>query len=119
MYSTLQCTSCCAVPDTKDTRYTKGTKDANDTKDAMNSLNPKMVLLQCNYITQCLDLLTGLIPSGDDKSATPPHLVNLYLFSLMWSLGACLELDDRSRLQEFLQGHESKPTLPKMNGAVN
>ena len=84
----------------------------------LNSLNPKIVLLQCNYIAQALDLLTGLIPSGDsDVIVTPAHLTNLYLFAVMWSIGAVLELDDRSRMQEFLQGHESKPTLPKLNGA--
>jgi len=85
----------------------------------MNSLNPKMVLLSCNYVQQCLDLLSGMIPSGDETSASPAHLANLYLFSLMWSQGAVLELDDRLRLQEFLQGHESKPTLPKLNGAAD
>ena len=85
----------------------------------VNSLNPKMVLLDCNYIQQALDLLTGLIPSGDDSVTSPDHLKKLYLFALMWSLGSVLELDDRGRLQEFLQGHDSKPTLPKLNGSTD
>ena len=31
-----------------------------------------------------------------------PHIERLYVFALMWSIGAFLELDDRSRLQEYM-----------------
>ena len=81
----------------------------------VNSLGPKIPLLECNYIAQALNLLTGMIPSEDNPS--PEHLHHLYLFALMWSLGAVLELDDRARLQEFLQVHESNPSLPKLTNS--
>ena len=82
----------------------------------INSLNGKIPLLECNYVAQACNLLAGLIPSGDGANVTPESLKNLYMFALMWSLGAVLELGDRALLQEFLQGHAKKPPLPKMSG---
>jgi dynein heavy chain len=82
----------------------------------LNSLNGKIPLLECNYVAQALNLLDGLIPSGEGAAVTPEMLKNMYVFALMWSIGAILELDDRALLQEFLQGHQSKPPLPKMDG---
>lgn len=69
------------------------------------SLEGKLKLLECNYVKQTLDLLTGLIPDGNanlafTKEHKDLHLKRLYVFALMWSLGAILELDDRMRLQE-------------------
>lgn len=84
----------------------------------VNSLGPKMILLECNYMAQALNLLTGLIPVGDDGINAPPDTIKkLYVFALMWSLGSVLELDDRERLQEFIVGHPSKLPTPAMKNA--
>ncbi|EDQ85634.1 uncharacterized protein MONBRDRAFT_38754 [Monosiga brevicollis MX1] len=83
----------------------------------VTSLNAKMKLLECNYVKQCLDLLDGLIPSGEDAgSASAEHLARLYVFCLMWSLGAVLELDDRAKLQEFLMKLDANLPLPTVKG---
>lgn len=69
-----------------------------------------------------MDLLGGLIPAKDehDHSALPAsHLEKLFIFAVMWSIGALLELDDRVRMEEFMLKHESKlnyPDLPEGSG---
>lgn len=63
----------------------------------------------CVYL-QCCDLLEGLIPGKDDKSesgqVTPKHYERLYVFTLMWSIGAFLELDDRAKMEELIRTNE-------------
>lgn len=51
-----------------------------------------------------MDLLEGLIPSSDDLSTplSQEYLEKLYIFALMWSVGALLELEDRSKMEAFL-----------------
>ncbi|KAH9641787.1 hypothetical protein HF086_003913 [Spodoptera exigua] len=55
-------------------------------------------------VRQCIDVLSGLLlvalPGG--KVHTDRHLERLFIFAMMWSLGAVLELDMRSRLAEFM-----------------
>lgn len=41
------------------------------------------------------------------------HLEKVFLFSVMWSLGAVLELEERNFLQNFLISHQSKCNWPK------
>lgn len=81
------------------------------------NLSPKMHLLECNYIVQSLTLLEGLIPSKEEGGVScVEHLHKLFVFGLMWSLGALLELESRDKLEAFLRSHESKldlPTIPK------
>ncbi|XP_019624088.1 PREDICTED: dynein heavy chain 8, axonemal-like [Branchiostoma belcheri] len=78
------------------------------------NLWPKMVLLECNYIAQSLNLLEGLIPSKEEAGVLPAeHLERIFIFALMWSIGAILELEDRAKLEEFLRSHESALDLPK------
>ena len=71
------------------------------------SLLPKMTVLECMYVRQALDLLEGLIPSGDDnKELQAAHMQKLIVFSIMWSLGALLELEDRKKVGPMCQqGH--------------
>jgi dynein heavy chain len=74
-----------------------------------------MVLLECNYIKQACDLLTGLIPKKEDGTTVgADHLRKLYVFALMWSVGAVLELSDRARLQEVMLAHPSKLDVPEL-----
>ncbi|KAL7987444.1 hypothetical protein Chor_006363 [Crotalus horridus] len=77
------------------------------------NLFPKMELLECNYIMQSINLLEGLIPSKEEGGIVClAHLYRLFVFGLMWSLGALLELDSREKLEAFLRNHESKLDLP-------
>ncbi|XP_015430178.1 PREDICTED: dynein heavy chain 8, axonemal [Dufourea novaeangliae] len=71
----------------------------------------KMKLLEAIYIRQCIDLLEGLL--GQDVLPAH-HIEKIFLFSLMWSLGAVLELEERNALQEFLLNHESKCNWPRI-----
>ncbi|KAK5645861.1 hypothetical protein RI129_004325 [Pyrocoelia pectoralis] len=74
-------------------------------------LKPKMMIREALYIRQCCDMLEGLLASPDDvpRFFTEKHLERFYVFAVMWSLGAVLELDDRSKLEEF--GVKTYPKL--------
>ncbi|XP_071768037.1 dynein axonemal heavy chain 8-like [Centroberyx gerrardi] len=79
------------------------------------NLKPKMELLECNYIMQSVNLLEGLIPSKETGGlASKMQLERLFVFCLMWSLGALLELEDRDRLEAFIRAHASKIDVPQM-----
>ena len=71
------------------------------------------------YVRQALDVLEGLIPVGEDiKQLNTKTLEKLIVFSIMWSLGAMLELDDRKKVKIMIvvyvwtyikhSGHESR-----------
>uniref|UniRef100_H2XPC8 AAA+ ATPase domain-containing protein n=1 Tax=Ciona intestinalis TaxID=7719 RepID=H2XPC8_CIOIN len=78
----------------------------------------KMDILECMYIRQSIDLLQGLLPSHEDggKGLNKELLSRNFIFSLMWSLGALLELDNREKMEGFLRSHESKLNLPPTQG---
>ncbi|CAH8644888.1 unnamed protein product [Schistosoma haematobium] len=76
------------------------------------NLEPKMEILQCNYIRQAINLLEGLLQGLDEKEIKQLHMERLITFAAMWSLGALLELTDRLKLQQFLMGNGKLP-LPK------
>ncbi|XP_040553568.1 dynein axonemal heavy chain 8 isoform X1 [Gallus gallus] len=79
------------------------------------NLNPKMELLECNYIMQTINLLEGLIPSKEEGGlSTISHLHKLFCFGIMWSLGALLELDSRDKLEAFIRAHDNKLDLPEI-----
>uniref|UniRef100_A0A8C3TQI8 Dynein axonemal heavy chain 8 n=1 Tax=Catharus ustulatus TaxID=91951 RepID=A0A8C3TQI8_CATUS len=79
------------------------------------NLNPKMELLECNYIMQSINLLEGLIPSKEQPSeSATQRLHRLFNFAIMWSLGALLELDSRDKLEAFIRAHDNKLDLPKI-----
>ncbi|XP_059182778.1 dynein axonemal heavy chain 5 [Centropristis striata] len=73
------------------------------------AVSPKMQVLECMYIRQTIDLLQGLLPA---EERGPGALDRLFVFALMWSLGAVLELDDRAKMEAFLKGHSSSLDLP-------
>ncbi|KAJ9594442.1 hypothetical protein L9F63_014127 [Diploptera punctata] len=79
-------------------------------------LHPKMALLECMYIRQCTDVLQGLLDTGEElKVFSDRHLERLFLFSVMWSIGAALELNDREKVEHFVLAHSSKLDWPKVN----
>ena len=68
------------------------------------NLNAKMKLLECSYIMQSCHIMEGLIPQKEDNSSlSKEHLEKLYIFSLMWSIGALQELDDRAKMEEWMR----------------
>ena len=67
-------------------------------------LKPKMEIMESMLVAQFIEIVNGLLPSPDAaKQPTPAHMERLFVFALMWSLGAILELEDRAKLQEFLE----------------
>ena len=71
---------------------------------ALIKLDAKIKLLECNYILQSCQLLEGLIPSKEEvPSISREYLEKLYIFSLMWSIGALQELNDRTKMEEWLR----------------
>uniref|UniRef100_A0AAV2K4G4 AAA+ ATPase domain-containing protein n=2 Tax=Knipowitschia caucasica TaxID=637954 RepID=A0AAV2K4G4_KNICA len=79
------------------------------------NLKPKMELLECNYIMQSVNLLEGLIPTKETGGLMGSHhMERLFVFCLIWSLGAILELDDRDKLETFLRKHESQIDMPNL-----
>ncbi len=80
----------------------------------INVLEPKMNVLECMYVKQSLDLLEGLI--NKDKPPSSAQLGRYYVFALMWSVGALLELNDRKKFEEFLVQNNRGLDLPKIKG---
>eukprot|EP00064_Thunnus_orientalis_P004446 superscaffoldBa00000405_g4458 len=78
------------------------------------NLKPKMELLECNYIMQSVNLLEGLIPTKETGGLVgSKHLECLFVFCLMWSLGALLELEDRDKLEAYIRAHDSNIDVPQ------
>ncbi|XP_042337503.1 dynein axonemal heavy chain 5-like, partial [Plectropomus leopardus] len=77
------------------------------------AVSPKMQVLECMYIRQTIDLLQGLLPAAEDKQGCHGDVGRLFVFAVMWSLGAVLELDDRAKMEAFLKSHSSSLDLPQ------
>lgn len=78
-----------------------------------------MLLIKLPLNFQATKLLQGLIPTKDDRDAhqvSAKHFERLYVFTLMWCVGAFLEWDDRVKMEEFLRNHEEftidMPVIP-------
>ena len=68
------------------------------------NLEAKMKLLECIFIVQACNILEGLIPAKEDNSSLPnTHLEKFYIFAIMWSIGALLELDDRAKMETWMR----------------
>ncbi|XP_062284222.1 dynein axonemal heavy chain 8-like [Scomber scombrus] len=78
------------------------------------NLKPKMDFLECNYIMQSVNLLEGLIPTKETGGLVGnKHMERLFVFCVMWSVGALLELEDRDKLEAFIRAHESDIDVPQ------
>uniref|UniRef100_A0A3Q2ECE7 Dynein, axonemal, heavy chain 5 n=1 Tax=Cyprinodon variegatus TaxID=28743 RepID=A0A3Q2ECE7_CYPVA len=79
---------------------------------SLQSLEFKMDMLEAFVIKQCINMLQGLIPPKLSKE----HLERLYVFALMWSSGALLELEDRRKMETWLRANDrislSLPDIP-------
>uniref|UniRef100_A0A8B9SWZ3 Dynein heavy chain 5, axonemal n=1 Tax=Anas platyrhynchos TaxID=8839 RepID=A0A8B9SWZ3_ANAPL len=73
-----------------------------------SSVTPKMPVLECMYIKQAIDLL--------QKQLNEEHIARLFIFAVMWSVGALLELDDRLKMELFLRKHSAVKELPAVSG---
>ncbi|XP_059194328.1 dynein axonemal heavy chain 5 [Centropristis striata] len=74
----------------------------------VQSLEFKMDMLEAFVIMQCINMLQGLIPPKEQGGElSREHLERLYVFALMWSTGALLELDDRRKMEIWLRGNDS------------
>uniref|UniRef100_A0A8C4SPC6 Dynein axonemal heavy chain 5 n=1 Tax=Erpetoichthys calabaricus TaxID=27687 RepID=A0A8C4SPC6_ERPCA len=75
---------------------------------SVQSLEYKMEMLEAFVIMQSVNMLQGLIPPKEQGGEiTRDCLERLYVFSLMWSIGALLELEDRKKLELWLRNHHS------------
>ncbi|XP_021242639.1 dynein heavy chain 5, axonemal-like isoform X7 [Numida meleagris] len=81
-----------------------------------SAVTPKMAVLECMYIKQAIDLLQGLLSDRDEKQLSEEHIARLFIFAVMWSVGALLELDDRLKMELFLRKHSAVKELPAVNG---
>ncbi|XP_054020248.1 dynein axonemal heavy chain 5 [Dryobates pubescens] len=83
---------------------------------SIQSLQCKIEMLEAFVIMQSINVLQGIIPPKDQGGElTPKHLERLYVFSLMWSVGALLELEDRCKMEHWLRNHATiKLDLPSI-----
>ena len=57
--------------------------------------------------------MEGLIPNKEENGILgKQHLEKLVVFSIMWSVGALLELADRSKMEDFMKV-KCKLNLPR------
>lgn len=81
----------------------------------LTKLTAKMNLLEAHYIQQTLSILDGLLDTSKTRikvEKSKMHVERLFLFSLMWSLGAVLESGERLQFEQFVTKHKSKPRWP-------
>ncbi|KAJ8415685.1 hypothetical protein AAFF_G00402420 [Aldrovandia affinis] len=75
---------------------------------SLQSLEYKMDMLEAFVIMQSINMLQGLIPPKEQGGeVSRSHVERLYVFALMWSVGALLELEDRRKLEGWLRGHDN------------
>uniref|UniRef100_A0A8C4K6E1 Dynein heavy chain 5, axonemal-like n=1 Tax=Dromaius novaehollandiae TaxID=8790 RepID=A0A8C4K6E1_DRONO len=67
-------------------------------------------------ISYTASALQGLLSDRDEKQPTKEHIARLFIFAVMWSVGALLEPDDRLKMELFLRKHSAVNELPAVNG---
>ncbi|XP_069469880.1 dynein axonemal heavy chain 5 [Ambystoma mexicanum] len=77
---------------------------------SIQSMEYKIEMMEAFVIMQSLNLLQGLIPPKEQGvEVSRDHLERLYVFAMMWSIGALLELDDRLKMEHWLRTQERVP----------
>lgn len=71
-----------------------------------------MRILEAIYIKQILEILDGLLVDNSDNRSER-YLERTFLFAMMWTLGAVLEIEEREKLEDFLLKHPSKMSKRK------
>lgn len=56
------------------------------------------------------------MPDVEEKHLTEAYINRLFLFAVMWSVGALLELEDRIKMEVFLKNHKARLDLPYTEG---
>lgn len=67
-------------------------------------------------VVTCCICLQGLLSDRDEKQLNEEHIARLFIFAVMWSVGALLELDDRLKMELFLRKHSAVKELPAVSG---
>uniref|UniRef100_A0A8B9I210 Dynein axonemal heavy chain 5 n=1 Tax=Anser brachyrhynchus TaxID=132585 RepID=A0A8B9I210_9AVES len=78
-----------------------------------------LVVLGCcssKAVVTCCICLKGLLSDRDEKQLNEEHIARLFIFAVMWSVGALLELDDRLKMELFLRKHSAVKELPAVSG---
>uniref|UniRef100_A0A8C7IHK7 Dynein axonemal heavy chain 5 n=1 Tax=Oncorhynchus kisutch TaxID=8019 RepID=A0A8C7IHK7_ONCKI len=71
-------------------------------------LEYKIDMLEAFVIMQSINMLQGLIPAKEQcGEVSRQHVERLYVFALMWSIGALLELEDRRKMESWLRGNDN------------
>ena len=85
---------------------------------ATQNLVFKMEMLEAFLIRQACDILEGVIPKRENEREaliSKEHMERLYVLTLMWSIGAFLELEDRAKLESFLRSNDKiRHALPTL-----
>uniref|UniRef100_A0A674C0E6 Dynein axonemal heavy chain 5 n=1 Tax=Salmo trutta TaxID=8032 RepID=A0A674C0E6_SALTR len=74
----------------------------------VHCLEYKIDMLEAFVIMQSINMLEGLIPAKEQcGEVARQHVERLYVFALMWSIGALLELEDRRKMESWLRGNDN------------
>lgn len=65
-----------------------------------------MHILEAIYIKQMLEIMDGMLEECSNRSER--YLERMFLFALMWTLGAVLEISERDKFEEYVVKHPSK-----------
>ncbi|KAK6326444.1 hypothetical protein J4Q44_G00020890 [Coregonus suidteri] len=75
---------------------------------SVHCLEYKIDMLEAFVIMQSINMLQGLIPAKEQGGeVSRQHVERLYVFALMWSIGALLELEDRRKMESWLRGNDN------------
>lgn len=62
-----------------------------------------MLWPRCRFSFHGLLRFQGLLPATEEKQGCRGNVGRFFAFAVMWSLGALLELDDRAKMEAFIQ----------------